>query len=94
MTTPDEARDYQAEADAYLLQLIDGLSPDEQGLALTVLANRAAIRLNNIGRAQSTDRKGEADWPVWAGLANAARSMVLQSSSARDLAAKLTGRRR
>ena len=94
MTSPESPRDYQVEADAYIAQLTEGLPAEEAALALTVLSNRAGTRLNNIARSESAERKGEPDWPVWAALVNAARSLILQSSSARDLGAKLTGRRR
>ncbi len=87
-------RDYQAEADAYLARATDELPPEEAALALSVLVNRAATRLHNLARARSTDRKGEPDWPSWAALQNATRNAVLQASTCRDLAARLTGRRR
>jgi hypothetical protein len=73
---------------------VDGLEPEEAALALSVLVNRAGTRLHNIARAESSARKGEPDWPAWAALQNATRTLVLQASTCRDLAAKLTGRRR
>jgi hypothetical protein len=87
-------RDYQSEADEILAKATDGLSPDESALLLIVLVNRAATRLHNLARAEAAARKGAADWPSWAALQNATRAIVLQASSARDLAAKVVGRRR
>jgi hypothetical protein len=86
-------RDVQADADAALSNLIDGLSPDEAALALAVLANRTAARLHTLSRAAATERKAQPDWPAWAQLQNAARTMVLQASTCRDLAARLIGRK-
>ena len=94
MAEESAARDYQAEADAYLAQLTAGLSPEEVALALALLANRAATRLHNLARAESASRKGTPEWPSWAALQNAARNVVLQTSTGRDLAARLAGRRR
>lgn len=88
------ARDYQAEADSHLSEATLGLAPEEESLALAVLLNRAATRLHNLARAESTARKGEPEWATWAQLQNAARQAVLQASTGRDLAARLAGRRR
>lgn len=88
------SRDFQAEADTHLAHLVEGLATDEAALALAVLASRVATRLHNVARAESTARKGEPEWPAWAQLQNASRTLVLQASTCRDLAARLTGRRR
>jgi len=45
-------------------------------------------------RAEAGARKDQPDWPLWAQLQNASRSLVLQASTCRDLAARLAGRRR
>jgi hypothetical protein len=87
-------RDFQLEADQHLEQLTAGLSADEKSLALSVLLNRVATRLHNLARGESAERKGAADWPSWAQLQNASRTIVLQASTCRDLAARLAGRRR
>jgi hypothetical protein len=87
-------RDYQTEADDYLARAIDGLPAGEAALALAVLLNRAASRLHNVARAESASTKGTPEWASWAGLQNTTRSMVLQASTCRDVAAKLIGRRR
>ena len=87
-------RDYQAEADAYLDRATVELPPEEVALVLTVLANRVATRLHNLAHGESTARKGAPEGPDWAALQTAARNLVLQASTARDLAARLTGRRR
>jgi hypothetical protein len=50
-------------------------------------------RLHNVARAEATARKNQPDWPAWAQLQNAARSLVLQASTCRDLALRLAGRR-
>ncbi len=86
-------RDPQAEADAVLAHLTDGLSPDQAALALAVLANRTAARLHTLSRNEAGERKEQPDWPAWAQLQNAARTMVLQASTCRDLAARLLGRK-
>src|SRR5437879_2194695 len=86
-------RDVQADADAALGSLIDGLGPDEAALALAILANRAAARLHTLSRTAATERKAQPDWPAWAQLQNAARTMVLQASTCRDLAVRLIGRK-
>lgn len=88
------APDYQDRADAFLAELTKETEPAEAALALAVLINRAATRLHNVGRAEAQARKGQADWASWAALQNAARAVVLQASTCRDLAARLTGRRR
>ena len=88
------SRDYQTEADALLTGLVEGLDPAEAALAVAVLLNRAATRLHNLSRGESAARKGADDWPSWAQLQNASRNVVLGASTSRDLAARLTGRRR
>ncbi len=87
-------RDLPGEADRVLSHLVDGLGPDEAALALAVLANRAAARLHTLARTAAGERKAQPDWPAWAQLQNAARTMVLQASTCRDLAARLLGRTR
>jgi hypothetical protein len=87
-------RDVQAEADAALGRLADGLSAEEAALVYAVLANRTAARLHTLTRATATERKNQPDWAAWAQLQNAARTMVLQASTCRDLAARLLGRAR
>jgi hypothetical protein len=83
-------RDYQAEADRHVAAVTDGLEPDQAVLALAVLANRTAARLHALARADATARKGQPTWPAWASLQNAARTLVLQASTCRDLARRLT----
>jgi hypothetical protein len=97
MSTPDTsgspaARNYQAEADAHLAAFTEGLEGHEGALALATLISRAATRLHTLTRAEATGRKGEASWPAWAGLQNVARTLVLNSSTCRDLANRLAGR--
>ncbi len=86
-------RDLPAEADAVLGQLTDGLGPEEAALALAVVANRTAARLHTLSRHEAAERKEQPEWPAWAQLQNAARTMVLQASTCRDLAARLLGRK-
>jgi hypothetical protein len=86
-------RDLQAEADAALGQLIGGLAPAEAALALAVLANRTAARLHTLSRSAAAERKDQPDWPAWAQLQNAARTMVLQASTCRELAQRVLGRK-
>ncbi len=93
MTQPS-GRDYQAEADAALSRLGEGLAPHEAAAALSVLANRAAARLHTLARSEAAARKEQPDWAAWAQLQNAARNLVLQASTCRDLAARLLDRER
>ena len=86
-------RDFQSEADATLAQLTDGLGPTEAAMVLAVLANRTAARLHTLSRHEAAERKEQPDWPAWAQLQNAARTMVLQASTCRDLAARLLGQK-
>jgi hypothetical protein len=85
--------DFQASADEVLGQLTEALAPEEAALALAVLVNRAVARLHNVARTQAAARKAQPDWPTWAQLQNASRTMVLHASTCRDLAARLAGRR-
>ena len=86
-------RDFQAEADATVARLTDGLPAEAAALALAVLANRTVARLHAGSRAGAAAHKDQPDWPVWAQLQNASRSLVLQASTCRDLALRLAGRR-
>jgi hypothetical protein len=86
--------DFQTAADAAIGSLAEGLDSEETALALAVLVNRAAIRLHNLGRTEAAARKAQPDWPLWAQLQNASRSLVLQASTCRTLAARLAGRAR
>jgi hypothetical protein len=85
--------DVPASADAALDALTAELAPEEAAQTLAAVANRAATRLHNLARAEAQARKGQPSWAGWAGLQNAARALVLQTSTCRDLAAKLAGRR-
>ena len=87
-------RDVQADADRLIKELADGLGPEEAVYTVAVIANRAAAEMHRLARAEATARKGTPEWGSWAAFQNAARNLVLQSSTARDLAAKLAGRRR
>ena len=87
-------RDVQAQADRLIKDFAAALGPAEAVYAVAVLANRAAAELHRLGRGEATARKGTPEWGSWASLQNAARSLVLQSSTARDLAAELAGRAR
>ncbi len=85
--------DYQVVADALLTSLTAGRLPEDAALGLTVLLNRAATRLHTLSRAEASARKDQPTWPTWAQLQNASRTMLLQASTCRDLAARLAGRR-
>ena len=86
-------RDLPAEVDAILGKLADGLGPAEAALALAVLANRTATRLHTLTRTEAAKHKEQPEWPAWAQLQNAARTLLLQASTCRDLATRLPGRR-
>jgi len=88
------APDVQARVDALLRGQTDGLSPREAAYLLAVAANRAAGELHRLARQESTALRGTDEWGDWAALQNASRSVVLQSSTCRDLAARLSGRAR
>jgi len=47
----------QAEADATLGQLTDGLAPEEAAVVLAIFANRTAARLHTLSRAEAAARK-------------------------------------
>jgi hypothetical protein len=79
----------QAEPAAAVDALVEGLAPEAAAATLAGLINRAAARLHTLARAQAAGRKDQPDWAAWAQLQNASRSLVLQSSTARDLAARL-----
>ena len=81
----------QSRADALIAGLVDVHDPERSAAALAVLINRAATRLHAIARAESASRKEQPDWPLWAQLQNASRSLVLQASTCRDLALRLSG---
>jgi hypothetical protein len=85
--------DPQRQADALLDGLTEGRAPEDVALALAALVNRATARLHNLSRGEAAARKDQPDWPLWAQLQNASRSLVLQASTCRDLANRLTGRR-
>ncbi len=86
--------DVQVVADAVLASFVDGLGLEDVALALAVLVNRAATRLHNLSRAEAAARKDQPAWAAWAQLQNASRTLLLQASTCRDLAARLAGRRR
>ncbi len=86
--------DRQAAVDALIAQLVRELPEDEALYAVALLANRAATELHKRARAGAGARRGEPTWGTWAGLQNASRNLVLQSSTCRDNAAALTGRKR
>lgn len=86
--------DRQAEVERHLAALLAGLTDDEALYAVAVLVNRAAIELHKRARTGAAARRGEESWGTWAGLQNAARNLVLLSSTCRDSAASLTGRKR
>ena len=85
----------QSRADALIGTLLDELGPEpaaaEAAAALAVLINRAATRLYGLSRTEAAARKDQPDWPLWAQLQNASRSLVLQASTCRDLAQRLVG---
>ena len=93
-------RDVQAAADRLIKELVadnGGEGPagaDAAAYAVAVLANRASAELHRLARAEAAARRGTPEWGNWAAFQNAARNLVLQSSTARDLAAKLAGRKR
>ena len=89
----DAERDLQSEADELLQRFTDGLDPEEAARALAVLAHRTVTRLHNLSRSESAARKNQPDWPAWAQLQNASRTLILQASTCRDLALRLAGRR-
>jgi hypothetical protein len=79
----------QASPDNLIDALLVGLSPDQSAVALANLLNRAGARLHTLARAQAAAHKEQQAWPAWAQLQNASRGLVLQTSTCRDLAARL-----
>ncbi|MCC6174354.1 MAG: hypothetical protein IT305_03530 [Chloroflexi bacterium] len=92
--SPPLDRNVQAQADRMIAELGAGLAPEEAAYAAAVLANRAAAELHRLAKTQATATKGTPTWGSWAALQNSARKIVLDASTARDGAAKLTGRQR
>lgn len=90
----DASPDLQARADQLLADFLADLDPEEAVYAAALLANRAATELHKRARAAANARRGTESWGTWAGLQNGARNLVLQSSTCRDSAAALTGRKR
>jgi len=78
-----------SDADAILGPVVDDLPPEAAAQALAQLVNRASARLHVLSRNQAAARKDQADWPQWAQLQNAARALILQASTCRDLASRL-----
>ncbi len=79
----------QGPADTLINGLLEDLGPEESALALVMLINRAVARLHTLARTEAAARKEQPAWPTWAQLQNASRSLVLQSSTCRDLATRL-----
>jgi hypothetical protein len=84
----------QEQIDRLIAGLLASLPPDEAVYLTALLVNRAATELHKRTRAEAGARRGTDNWGSWAGLQNAARGLVLQSSTCRDHAAALTGRKR
>ena len=78
-----------AEADAALAALLADRPPEDAARALALLVNRAVTRLHTLARAEAAAHKDQPAWPAWAQLQNAARALVLQASTCRDLANRL-----
>jgi hypothetical protein len=92
--TDDPLNDLQARADGLIAELLGEVAPEQSAYAAAVLLNRAANELHRQARSGAAARQGTESWGTWAGLRNVARNLVLQSSTARDSAAALVGRRR
>ena len=90
----EPAVEIQSRIDQLLGDLLFDLSSEEAAYVAAVVANRAATELHKRARAGANQRRGTEGWGGWAGLQNAARALVLQSSTCRDNAAALVGRKR
>jgi hypothetical protein len=86
--------DPQPRVDRLLVDLLAELDADEAVYTTAVLLNRAAVELHKRARAGAGERRGQESWGTWAALQNVARNLVLQSSTCRDTAAALVGRKR
>lgn len=84
----------QTKADALINGLVGELGAEEAAAALAVLVSRAATRLHGLARSEAAARREQPDWPLWAQLQNASRSLLLQASTCRDLAQRLVSGRR
>lgn len=84
----------QSRIDQLLGDLLSDLNSAEAAYVAAVLTNRAASELHKRAREGANQRRGTESWGTWAGLQNAARGLVLQSSTCRDSAAALVGRKR
>lgn len=83
-----------AQIERLIAELLTGLPEEEAVYTAAVLAHRAATELHKRARLAANQRKGQDSWGAWAALQNAARGLVLQSSTCRDGAAALLGRQR
>ncbi len=90
MTKPGDEQQLQAAADGALAQLTADLPPEAAALALALVLRRSATQLHTLSRQRATALRGEPAWPSWAALQNATRGALLQASTCRDLAAKLS----
>ena len=88
------AGDAQARVDALLREQTADSSPEEATYLLTLIANRAASELHRLTRQEASKRRESDEWGNWAALQNASRNVVLQTSTCRDLAARISGRSR
>ncbi len=86
--------DAQAVVDRLIRELQHNVSPEDAVYMVAVLANRSAAELHRLAKAQSTATKGTPSWGSWASLQNGARRLVLDATSAREIAATLAGRKR
>jgi hypothetical protein len=90
----DPLDDLQGRVDRLITELLSEIGSEQAAYAAAVLLNRTANELHRQARAGAAARQGTESWGTWAGLRNIARNLVLQSSTARDAAAALVGRRR
>jgi hypothetical protein len=72
--------------------LLAEAGPTEAAHLLAVLVNRAVTRLHSLARAEAAAARDTPSWPAWAQLQNASRGLILQASTCRELAQRLTGR--
>ncbi|MFN8522121.1 MAG: hypothetical protein U0821_03350 [Chloroflexota bacterium] len=82
----------RAQMDALVEEAVRDQPDAAAMLRLSVLLNRAAAELHRRARNQAATNRGTDAWGDWAGLQNAVRGLVLQTSTTRDLAAKLVAK--
>jgi len=94
MTMMEEKLEVPVEIEEAIKSILEKNSREDAALILAYVARKAAIELHKLAREEANRRKGGPDWGRWASLMNAARELVLNTTTSRDVAARIAGRPR